>query len=75
MAGLKYVPTIKPNSSRGWRNTVAIETVIEALSEKFPEFEDTVNKDLKIKFNRIQLTDSSIRLTYYSEGKEEIINV
>jgi len=74
MAGLKYAPVTKPNSSRGWRNTVAIETIIELLKEVFPEFENTLNRILKEKYDKIELVDSSIKITYYSEGKAEVIN-
>lgn len=74
MPGLKYVPLLKQNSSRGWKNTIAIETIIELLEEKFPEFEHIVNKVLKEKYDKIRLKNFNVKITYYSEGKAEIIN-
>ena len=74
MAGLKYVPVTKPNSSRGWRNTVAIETVIELIEERFPRFEEELNQILKKKYDRIGLVNFSVRITYYSFGREEVVN-
>lgn len=71
---LIHKPIKKENVERDWKTTLGLEVIVELLENMFPGFDMKFNDLFKVKADKIKLTDSKVRFTFYSSGKEEVIN-
>ncbi|MFW9952165.1 MAG: hypothetical protein ACFFKA_18745 [Candidatus Thorarchaeota archaeon] len=71
---LIYKPISKENVDRNWKTTLTMEIISDFLQRIFPNFEEYMTKEYEIRKSKILLEDSKIRLTYFNEGKERIID-